>query len=312
MLKRSLAGIVLLTLVLVVACSAEAAPASPGQTVATSVPAIITPSPVAALATEVAATATPISERSAIIDYLSLLTQFSNDYSTTLEDAQVIVVSVLGARGPHLRISGSAQTFETIYAGFSNRVDQASPGSLHPELAELHSVVKQLIERDTAWLRDYRAASEAGDLDTLSSMEFSYHEQETYAELDLIRDRIGEMLATHNIPASEVGYDPLELRLTIHNNDHQYLESGIIAPADQLTNELLTVQAALDLMIADLGLNSSSILPSSVDTREFFDIDIDGSTAGKQSLFPDYLRQNPTLCKYSWDSAGRVTQTTCR
>ncbi len=72
--------------------------------------------------------------------------------------------------------------------------------------------------------------------------------------------------------------------------------------------EAQTVQAAVDLIIADRGLTTSTTNANSTATNDFSSFDFDSGTSGNQTLFPDYLRQNPTKCSYTWDTAGQVTQ----
>ena len=75
--------------------------------------------------------------------------------------------------------------------------------------------------------------------------------------------------------------------------------------------EAQTVQAAMDLIIADRGLTtgtSGTLNDNSTATGDFSSFDFDTGTTGNQTLYPDYLRQNPTKCSYTWDTAGQVTQ----
>ena len=75
--------------------------------------------------------------------------------------------------------------------------------------------------------------------------------------------------------------------------------------------EAQTVQAAVDLIIADLALTTSTTNANGTATGDFSSFDFDSGTAGNQTLFPSYLRQNPTKCTYTWDTAGQVTQAAC-
>lgn len=72
--------------------------------------------------------------------------------------------------------------------------------------------------------------------------------------------------------------------------------------------EAQTLQAAVDLLIADLALDNTTTIASVADTSDFAAIDFDSGTAGNQTLFPQYLRQNPTKCEYTWDDEGQVAQ----
>ncbi len=78
--------------------------------------------------------------------------------------------------------------------------------------------------------------------------------------------------------------------------------------------ERQTVQAAIDLLIADRGLDNTTTGASSGATSDFSVAggeDFDTSVVGVQSLFPDYLRQNPTKCTYTWDVNGQVLAQVC-
>lgn len=72
--------------------------------------------------------------------------------------------------------------------------------------------------------------------------------------------------------------------------------------------EAQTLQAAVDLLIADRALTNLTTIASVADTSDFAAVDFDSSLAGVQPLFPQYLRQNPTKCEYTWDVEGQVTQ----
>lgn len=64
----------------------------------------------------------------------------------------------------------------------------------------------------------------------------------------------------------------------------------------------MTVQSAIDLYMADAGLD---VLPDgdveSTGTGQF-------GTGSTLALYPAYLRQNPTRCQYTWSSDGVVSQ----
>ena len=78
---------------------------------------------------------------------------------------------------------------------------------------------------------------------------------------------------------------------------------------DQATNtEAQTMQAAVDLLIADRALTAATTIASVAATNDFAAVDFDSSVVGVQPLFPQYLRQNPTKCNYTWDVNGQVTR----
>ncbi len=88
-------------------------------------------------------------------------------------------------------------------------------------------------------------------------------------------------------------------------NVSRFVGSG---DAEANNTEAQTVQAAVDLIIADLGLVQATTGANAVATNDFSAFDFDTGTAGAQTLFPQYLRQNPTKCSYTWDDLGQVTQ----
>ena len=78
----------------------------------------------------------------------------------------------------------------------------------------------------------------------------------------------------------------------------QFSDSGDVGAANA---ELQNVQTAMDLYMADSHLSTVPAL--AIETN-----DLAGSTP---SLYPTYLRQNPTTCPYFWATNGRVSQGTC-
>ncbi len=96
--------------------------------------------------------------------------------------------------------------------------------------------------------------------------------------------------------------------------------SRFVGSGDNQANEteLQTVQASMDLFMADTGV--IVVTGNGTATRNFsnasINVDEGGATpttyvASPDVLFPNYLRQNPTKCQYTWDTAGQVTQGTC-
>jgi prepilin-type N-terminal cleavage/methylation domain-containing protein len=67
------------------------------------------------------------------------------------------------------------------------------------------------------------------------------------------------------------------------------------------TTEESTVQAAMDLYMAESG--NATVAANAVATNDF--------SGTSPTLFPTYLRQNPTKCQYTWDVAGFLSQGTC-
>lgn len=74
--------------------------------------------------------------------------------------------------------------------------------------------------------------------------------------------------------------------------------------------EFQTIQSSMDLFMADTAV--LAVTASGGDTRNFSsaDITVDSVvlTASTVTLYPNYLRQNPTKCSYTWDTAGLVSQ----
>ncbi len=70
--------------------------------------------------------------------------------------------------------------------------------------------------------------------------------------------------------------------------------------------EAQTVQAAVDLLMADLSL--TAVAAQTTASNDFSSFDFDTGTTGAQTLYPNYLRQNPTKCSYTWTTAGQVSQ----
>ena len=68
------------------------------------------------------------------------------------------------------------------------------------------------------------------------------------------------------------------------------------------STELQTVQASMDLFMADT--DSSTVTANLlVATNDF--------SASTPLLYPNFLRQNPTKCTYTWDTSGILTQAAC-
>lgn len=64
--------------------------------------------------------------------------------------------------------------------------------------------------------------------------------------------------------------------------------------------ELQTVQAAIDLYMANTGATAVPVQAATADM-----------TTSTPALNPDYLRQTTTKCTYSWDATGVVSQAAC-
>lgn len=77
--------------------------------------------------------------------------------------------------------------------------------------------------------------------------------------------------------------------------------------------ELQTVQAAVDLLIADNGLAPTQTADITTATNDFSSHDFDPGnvSSAPDTLYPNYLRQNPTKCTYTVADTGQVTRGTC-
>ena len=83
-------------------------------------------------------------------------------------------------------------------------------------------------------------------------------------------------------------------------NVGRFVGSGDTAAND---TELQTVQAAMDLYIADNALTTVTALAQANATDDFDTSD--------PVLYPDFLRQTPTKCTYYWLASGQVSRDAC-
>ncbi len=81
--------------------------------------------------------------------------------------------------------------------------------------------------------------------------------------------------------------------------------SRFIAPAEVAADdeEFGRVQAAMDTYIAENNLPPPFVAANSVAANDF--------SASNPILFPGYIRESNTHCRYTWDANGRMTQDTC-
>ena len=91
-------------------------------------------------------------------------------------------------------------------------------------------------------------------------------------------------------------------------NVSRFVGSG---DAEANNTEMQTVQAAVDLLIADNALTNltTNAIASTADwtvVASDFEVGV-----GTQFLYPDYIRQNPTKCAYSTNALGQVLTQTC-
>lgn len=68
------------------------------------------------------------------------------------------------------------------------------------------------------------------------------------------------------------------------------------------STELQSVQSSMDLFMAEN--DASTVTPNLlVATNDF--------ALSTPRLYPDFLRQNPTKCTYTWDATGILAQAVC-
>ena len=81
--------------------------------------------------------------------------------------------------------------------------------------------------------------------------------------------------------------------------------SQFVGRGDATANdtEVQSIQAAMDLYMAENALTAVSVL-ASPGTNDFL-------APTDPPLFPDYLRQQVTKCAYSWVASGLLTQEAC-
>ena len=89
-------------------------------------------------------------------------------------------------------------------------------------------------------------------------------------------------------------------------NVSRFVGSG---EAEGNREELNTLQTAINVLIIETEMTTLVASPGGGVT-DFTTHDFD-SGAGTVNLFPTYLRQNPTICTYEWDTTGRITGQTC-
>ncbi len=78
--------------------------------------------------------------------------------------------------------------------------------------------------------------------------------------------------------------------------------------------ELSNIQAAMDAMLAQNGLRTVEALPSP-GTNDFSALPTGGILPPPEPLYPAFLRfgnaANPTKCFYTWDTSGKLEQSSC-
>ncbi len=77
--------------------------------------------------------------------------------------------------------------------------------------------------------------------------------------------------------------------------------------AEANASELAMVQNAMDTMMTNNQISAVNQGPTT--GKNVFKAQPKG--AGAEALYPDFLRNNPTKCIYTWTTTGRVTQLSC-
>jgi len=76
--------------------------------------------------------------------------------------------------------------------------------------------------------------------------------------------------------------------------------------------ELSNIQAAMDAMLAQNGLKL--VTAETVGTRDFSELPV-GTTTIPEPLYPEFLRfgypEKPTKCVYTWNTIGKLEQSSC-
>ena len=301
--KFVLFGLVASLFVAVTACAVDAA--------------IVTPAPDEQTDHQYTPTATPDpgSARTALITYLSDLNLLSAEFSESLDDASVIVEMTTGSGSPALSILGPESSLELVLSGFFGRLQKLQTTGAPIEIVRVQDLVIQIVQSEVDWLADYHRVSASSEEMARQVMLDTYEDRLPFGSLALVQDLIHDTLPSHTVPFERVNYQPSELRLTIldeHFIDPYKMRKLAQRALDQevYDRERPTVQAAIDLLIADNALTSATMVASVAATTDFTAVDFD-SGAATVFLYPAYLRQNPTMCSYTWDINGQVLTQTC-
>ncbi len=209
--------------------------------------------------------------------FLQQINSISNSYFESLKNSSV---SQNLSSEDIFAVNNALVLRVQITQGAISRLDQVDPVPEISETGEFLDMFVELFDVMQRWQVDHRNAVLSGDSETALKLEnenpFDFI-SDAFERSDEIQEQI---LATFNIPDSEV----------------RYLRVGAV-PANE--TEWQTVQAAMDLYIADQNLRT---VPASTVPANDFTI---------SELFPRYLRVDQTLCSYTWDTAGKVTQVAC-
>ena len=199
------------------------------------------------------------------------------DYRTSL-DASGAAIG-LSSRSA-VEVNAFVNDLLRLTQGFNARLDEFDAPVSIPDLVELDRMTRDMAVADLVWVSEYRDALFGGDAEEVAALDRQRVDVLTRRESGALDSLARSVMATFNIPDDEVG---LKVVLFDYGNEQQ------------------VVQAAMDLFMADTA--ATSVTVNAVATSDF--------SAATPTLFPNYLRHNPSRCTYTWMTTGRVTRVAC-
>ena len=172
-----------------------------------------------------------------------------------------------------------------VTLGFRERIDSLTPPVAIPELVELHELDWQWAETILMWQIENRNGVSGGVQSDMIRNDGSTPLDELIDLIDRMDMLKQNVLAKFNIPDDEV----------------EYVRYASEPEIDDYETEAMTVQAAMDLYMADTGLAPAA---QAVAT--------DDMSSSTPALAPTYLSSPNTSCTYTWTATtGIVTQVAC-